>query len=78
MRLRVTYDPESGCACVYVGAARRVKRSVELDEDTVADYDANDQVVSIEFIGVSTPEFELLSGRFRRAQETVNVTGEIL
>lgn len=78
MRLRVTYDPEAGCAYAYIGARRRVKRTVELDEDTMADYDENDQIIGIEFIGVSTPEFELLSAEFRRAQEDVKVKGEVL
>lgn len=69
VRLLITYDPEAGCAYVQVGAFRYSDRQVELDDDTIADYDERGDIIGIEFIGVSEPELAFAS----RVPKTVNV-----
>lgn len=82
MRLRVTYDPEVGAAYILIGGPRRVSRTVELDEDTWADYDSEDQVIGIEFLSVSEPEVVILhpgQGVTKPPRiTTVKTTGEVL
>lgn len=81
MRLRIAYDPEAGCAYVMMGAPRKVRRTVELDDDVWADYDDDNQVIGIEFLGVSTPELTIYEpGEFvtRPPREDVRVKGDLL
>lgn len=62
MRLLITYDPEAGCAYLQVGAFRYSERQVELDDDTIADYDERGDIIGIEFLGVGQPELVIASG----------------
>jgi uncharacterized protein YuzE len=76
VRLVISYDPESGCAYVRVGASRYSARTVELDSDTWVDYDEEGDVIGVEFIGVSTPEVVELAPR--RSVTIVPVRKELL
>jgi uncharacterized protein YuzE len=75
VRLVVSYDPEAGCAYVQVGAFRYSDRTVELDSDTLVDYDERGDVVGVEFLGVSTPEITVLR---RRQIADVPLEGDML
>jgi uncharacterized protein YuzE len=75
VRLVVSYDPESGCAYIRVGAPRYSDRTVELDDDTWVDYDEAGDVIGVEFIGVSAPEIVELR---RRQTADVPVEGDLL
>jgi uncharacterized protein YuzE len=52
--MRLTLDPQADAAYVYVfDQPQAVKRSKELDEQRVLDYNETNDVVGIEFLGVS-------------------------
>ena len=52
MQLKLTHDPESDAAYVYV-TSHSVARTQELDENRAIDLDANGEVRGIELLNVS-------------------------
>lgn len=50
--MRLTIDPQADAAYVYI-IEQAVKRSSELDEQRVLDFNESGDIVGIEFLGVS-------------------------
>lgn len=63
MRWTITYDPEAHAAYIQVGGdQRRVRRTQEIDGQTMIDLDEDGQVVGIELLSVEAPGFRYQSG----------------